>query len=33
MDKPNGARALGLILLTMAVMFAVIIGLAIWAAG
>lgn len=33
MDKPSGARTLGLILLTMAVMFAVIIGLAVWAAG
>ncbi len=31
MDKPNGGRTLGLILLTMAVMIAVIVGLAIWA--
>jgi hypothetical protein len=33
MDKPNGGRALALILLTMVAMIAVIAGLAIWASG
>jgi hypothetical protein len=33
MDKPNGGRTLALILLAMVAMFAVISGLAIWAAG
>lgn len=31
MDKPNGGRTLMLILLTMAVMIAVIVALSIWA--
>ncbi|MEZ0077242.1 cytochrome oxidase assembly protein ShyY1 [Planotetraspora sp. GP83] len=33
MDKPTGGRTLALILLAMVAMFAVIIGLAVWAAG
>jgi hypothetical protein len=33
MDEPSGGRGLALVLLAMLAMFAVIVGLAVWAAG
>jgi cytochrome oxidase assembly protein ShyY1 len=33
MDEPTGGRGLALVLLTMLAMFALIVGLAVWAAG